>query len=478
MNLELSRPTKLAYGVGATAVGIKNTVFHIFVFFYFSQVLGLAASLAGAASLVALVVDAVTDPMVGDLSDRWQSPRGRRHPFILGSALPFAIGLAALLNPPGDLDQTGLFLWMVAGSVAVRIVLTFFFVPHLSLGAELSTDYQVRTQIVSYRVFFMYGGGMLTSVVGLNLFFPASEAYPNGMLNPDAYGMFGVCMGLLACFVILVSYFGTRKLIPNLPRARENDTHSHLLSGLLELIGTLRLRSFRVIFGGSLITMIASGVTQTLTFYVGTYFFELTPGQISILALAMVTALVPASFVAPWLSRVFDKKPSLLGAILLLATFEMAPLALRLLGFFPENGSPFLVPALFTLLVISNCGLIVYTIIIDSMLADIVDEHELETGRRQEGVFFSARSFASKATFGVGSFAAGLGLDAIAFPRQASVEALTPASLLHLGLLAGPCIFALYLAALSVFSRYAIDHERHASILAGLAGRRTDAASE
>ena len=120
--------------------------------------------------MIALAVDAITDPMVGNLSDDCKSPRGRRHPFILGSALPFAIGVAALLNPPEGLSQTGLFIWMLTGSVAVRVVLTFFFVPHLSLGAELATDYHARTSLIGYRVFFTYAGILLTSVIGFSLF--------------------------------------------------------------------------------------------------------------------------------------------------------------------------------------------------------------------------------------------------------------------------------------------------------------------
>jgi len=472
MTLQLPRRIKLAYGVGQAAVGIKNTLFHLFVFFYFSQVLGLSASLAGTAALVALIVDAVTDPMVGHLSDNWRSRHGRRHPFILGSAIPFGLSLFALLNPPAGLDQTGLFIWLAGGSVLVRVLLTFFVVPHMSLGAELSTDYQERTAIVSYRVFFMYAGGQFASLVGLNLFFPASETYANGMLNPDAYGAFAEFCAVAATGVILASYFGTRRLVPRLPQAGDAQVSANPFQGLVELAGTLRLRSFRVLFIGSLITMIASGMTQTLTLYVGTYFFELTPAQLSVTALSMVAALLPGSFLAPWLSRVFDKRASLIGSVFLLACLEMTPILLRFLGWFPANGSPFLLPALFGCLVISNGFLVVYTVVIDSMTADVVDEYELKAAKRQEGVFFSARSFAQKATFGVGALAAGIGLDAIAFPRQAGTEAVPAESVLYLGLLAGPCIFLLYLASVAVFSGYAIDRSRHAQILAALRARR------
>src|SRR6056300_853939 len=122
---------KLGYGIGQTSSGVKNAVFSIFLFFYYNQVLGLSGSLAGMASLLALIVDAVTDPMVGQLSDRFKSRWGRRHPFMLAGAVPFGIAMVALFSPPEGLDQSQLFAWMLIGAIAVRLMLTLFFVPHL-----------------------------------------------------------------------------------------------------------------------------------------------------------------------------------------------------------------------------------------------------------------------------------------------------------------------------------------------------------
>jgi Na+/melibiose symporter-like transporter len=88
---------KLGYGVGQTSSGVKNAAFAIFLFFYFNQVLGLSGSLAGMASLLALIVDAITDPMVGQLSDRYKSRWGRRHPFMLILHLPPALPIPGCL---------------------------------------------------------------------------------------------------------------------------------------------------------------------------------------------------------------------------------------------------------------------------------------------------------------------------------------------------------------------------------------------
>jgi GPH family glycoside/pentoside/hexuronide:cation symporter len=183
--------TKLSYGIGQLSDGVKQAAFGTFLFFYYNQVLGLSGSLAGAAALLALLVDAITDPMVGQLSDRFRSRWGRRHPFMLAGALPFGLAMVALFSPPEGLDQSQLFAWMLIGAITVRLMLTLFFVPHLSLGAELVRDYHGRTSLIGYRVFFTYAGVLLTSVIGFTVFFPPTEAFTNGMLNRDSYPNFG-----------------------------------------------------------------------------------------------------------------------------------------------------------------------------------------------------------------------------------------------------------------------------------------------
>ena len=141
---------KLGYGLGQTSSGVKNATFTIFLFFYYNQVLGVSGSMVGMASLLALIVDAVTDPMVGQLSDRFKSRWGRRHPFMLLGALPFGLTIYLLFSPPAGLSEQGLFAWMLGFAIVVRVLLTFFYVPHLSLGAEMVRDYHERTVLIGY----------------------------------------------------------------------------------------------------------------------------------------------------------------------------------------------------------------------------------------------------------------------------------------------------------------------------------------
>ena len=133
----LTRGIKVSYGVGQAAEGIKNAAFNVFVFFYYTQVLGLPTVYTGIAIGIALAVDSITDPLIGSLSDNWQGSSGRRHPFLYVSILPLGLFFIGLFNPP-ELEEFILYLWLTVFSVGTRSMMTLYYEPHVSLGAEHS----------------------------------------------------------------------------------------------------------------------------------------------------------------------------------------------------------------------------------------------------------------------------------------------------------------------------------------------------
>jgi Na+/melibiose symporter-like transporter len=118
--------------IGQASEGIKNAAFSFLLLFLYSQVLGLPAFLAGTALAIALVFDAVTDPVAGSLSDSLKHRWGRRHPFMYASAIPLALSFALVFHPPSGLGQMGLFVWLTVFAVLVRGAMTLFHVPHLA----------------------------------------------------------------------------------------------------------------------------------------------------------------------------------------------------------------------------------------------------------------------------------------------------------------------------------------------------------
>ena len=462
--LKLTFFTKTAYGMGQMSQGVKDTAFQSFVVFYFSQVLGMPAIMAGVAALIALLFDAITDPLMGDISDNWHSKWGRRHPFMIAAVIPFPISLYMLFSPPVGLDPDGMFLWLLGWSIVVRILLTMFNVPHNALGAELSRDYQERTKIVSYRTFLGYVGGIILSVVALNSFFKASEAYPNGMLNFEGYSSLGALAGIIAFVAMTLCILGTKHTIPYLPKAPENQKKVDFSRSFKAFAEAIKLRPFRIIFTVQIMTMIAGGAGATFMLYIGSYFFELSTAEISLLTLTIIVGLIPASIIAPVLSKRIDKMPSLVTCLLVATVFSFSPIYLRLLGVMPENESSLIMPILFATYVVGYSFFIAAGIVIGSMLADIADLHASNTGKRQEGLFFAANSFAQKATFGLGTLFAGIGLDLIAFPKQVDVSMVSEQTIFNLGLIAGPLPFVIYLIAAYIATKYDLNRTRHAEI--------------
>jgi len=128
--------TYTAYGLGQMAEGLKNGSFEVYIFFYYTSVLGLSGTLAGLATFLALFVDAVSDPVVGSLSDQTRGRFGRRHPWLYFSPIPLAVLFVLLFRPPAGLGETGLFLWLLGFAVLTRFAITLFHVPHMALGAD------------------------------------------------------------------------------------------------------------------------------------------------------------------------------------------------------------------------------------------------------------------------------------------------------------------------------------------------------
>ena len=463
--------TKLCYGVGQLSDGVKQASFSTFLFFYYNQVLGLSGSLAGLAALLALVVDAVTDPMVGQWSDRFSSRWGRRHPFMLAGAIPFGIAIVALFSPPVGLGETGLFCWMLGGAISVRLMLTLFFVPHLSLGAELVTDYHARTSLIGYRVFFTYAGILLISVAGFALFFPSSEAGGNGMLVRASYPNFGLFCGLVGSMAMLISVFGTWSAIPSLRNPGCDGPRGNVLLAFVEAFRTLKQNSFRILFISVLVFNTLAGVIATLLVYVATYVFDFKPEQLAGLASSVLIGIIFAYHVAQSLARRFDKKNALALCVIVGGAFAFSPQVLYFTGALEQMATASKFAYVFTVNGISQVFFIAYIILLDSMLSDVIDERELLSGQREEGLFFAARSFATKASYGLGSFFAGIGLDIIHFPRAATPENVPPEAVLSLAILSGPLLFVLFAATVVISSRFPLTAEKHGEIMREIESR-------
>ncbi|MBX7502529.1 MFS transporter [Qipengyuania sp. YG27] len=455
---------KLAHGSGAAAFGIKNNGFDYFLLLFYGTVIGLEPGLVGLAILIALVADAISDPLVGYWSDNLRSRWGRRHPFMYAAALPVALSYFLLWNPP-DWGQTGLFLYLTALAVLIRTFITFYETPSSALIPELTSDYEERTSLQAYRLFFGWSGGNLMSIV----MFGALLTGPLGMRDTQAYATYGIVASLLIFAAIMISALGTHSRIPYLHRPVETGERYSLRRIFREMVETLSERSFLALFFATVLFAIATGLSAALAFLMLNYFWGFSEFQIFIWTCTVFFSALLGFLLAPWTTRKLGKKRATIVLGLFAFTIQPAPVLLRLVGLMPDNGDPLLFPLVLGINVIDLALIIAVQAVAYSMIADLVESNQLRTGRRSEGVYYAAMTFTRKTTQGLGVLAAGLILSLIDFPEGADPATVDPATLWRLGALYAPALLFLWLAALAFVTRYRIDKQGHEDNLRRLA---------
>jgi len=456
----LSLATKVLYGVGSTAYGVKENGFRTLLLLYYNQVLGLPVGLVATAILIALVVDAVVDPIIGQVSDTWRSRFGRRHPFMYFSALPTAVAFIMLWNPPHALPAKDLLLYLIATSVLVRVSITIYEIPSSALSAELSHNYDERTSLQAWRYLFFFFGGQAMSILMFRVFLQPDHAHPVGQLNPVGYEKFGWVAGAVILASILISALGTHRNIQDLPQPPIRPRRS-LFAVLKEMFETWSNRSFLMVTIGGIFKSTGLGISGGLGIYFSTYFWELTSSQIAFLVIdGMVGAYLAFQLTAP-LTRRFGKRNTAVALLIGGIAVSSLPIVLRLMGFFFSNHSPYLVPFLFVQGAIFASIGIGAQIVTSAMVADVVEESELATGRRSEGLLFSAASMMQKAVTGVGALGAGIILSYVQFPEHAKPGHVDPGILRNLALVYIPVMAILFLLSGGFTALYRIDRRSH-----------------
>ncbi len=334
-----SPAAKFYYGIGAVAYGIKDSGFSYLLLLYYNQVLGLPQSLVGAGIFIALLADAVTDPVVGSASDHLHSRWGRRHPFMYASALPVGICYFLLWSPPAGLSPDGLFIYFVSLAILVRVSITFYEIPSSALVAELTDDYHQRTMFLSLRHFFGWWGGLALTVTAYVVFLVPSDEYPVGVLNRAGYEAYAVTASLLIVAAIMLSSLGTHGYIPRL-RQPQHAQYPPVLTMVRHTLDTLRERSFGALFISALFGSLATGMSTSLSIYINTFYWELDNTRIAMITSTLFGSAICATLLAPRCSRLLGKKTAAVtlgvtsGVLVLMATTLLAIID------FPRDAQP------------------------------------------------------------------------------------------------------------------------------------------
>ena len=460
-------PTFWFYGSASIAYGIKNNAFSYLLLIYANQVLGLPGYLASLALALAMIWDAVSDLLLGHWSDKTSSALGRRHPFMYASFFVLPLTFYALFNPVIELNEDNTFFYVLALALLIRTGTTLFEVPSTALLPDLETDYDRRNKWLALRHFFGWTGG--NGIHMINFMFWVG-AY--GVASQTGYSIYGIAGALVIAAAILISSLGTQKVAASLPKPSEPFRVLAIKREIKQIFQSIKNKNFAALFFFGLTVGIAGGLGTALYLYNTTYFFGFSGKQISVTAIGVLISPVIAYWAAPYLGRIFGKKRAAIFAILVNVSLYPIPYILLLTGFWPELGSwtsLYIYSGFIVMEVI--CG-IIGGVLLDSMMADVVEDSELKTQRRSEGLFYAARGFAAKAVsaggiIGAGSIVSLVGLDGIT-----SLGDVTDEIRMDLATLFLPTYCGLYLLGLVIVSKYQITRENHDENVQELAERK------
>lgn len=467
---------RLLYGLGQLPEGVKNAAFGFFLLFYYNQVLGLSGTLAGLALFIALAFDAITDPLVGSWSDFATSRWGRRHPFMYIAALPFAACFFLLFTPPAELQGIGLFAWLLVFAVLTRGAMTLYLVPYLSLGAELTQQYDERTLLAALRNVFQLLGMFAVLIGGNLLFFTPTIEFPNGQLNPEAYRPF--VAACLPFFLVGIwgSAAGTHRLIPTLAQASQGSRPPILRAAIADVVMAFRIKAFVAIVCAATLFAVTQGMTQALHLYTATYFFELSGGQITFLFAGAILGIITGSLLTrPLAGWVREKRTLFILGSLWYALWTSSIIMLRLFDWLPGNEDPIIAVLYIGTGCISALGLGVAVPMIGSLIADVTDEHERQHGNRQEGIYYAAASFVAKAVSGFGPVVAGFVIDLAGIEPGVPAAEVPAEVIARFGWSTGPTILALTALSIIAVRYYDISRAQHQSILNEIADSKRTA---
>ncbi len=454
---------KLGYGLGAIAYSVPNQIMASFFLFYVTAILHVEPLVAGVIVAISVLWDAITDPWLGHVSDRTQSARfGRRHLFLMIGGVGTALGTALLWSISSESSELYKITMLLVFVLFTKTMLTFYGAPYFAIGGTISKNYDERSSIQSYRATFHLIGIMI-AVAGMTIiFFKSTSEYPKGQLNPEAYPAVGYTVALITVVIALIATV----IIPKdrtQPSTQEPEQNTKVWAMAFD---SLKNPNFRAIILMIFLLEIAFQVSISIGFHVSTYSYNLTGPEIGLVGITVLVFSILSQPLWVHLSRRFEKKTALIvGMFFGIAGFAGLPLMFVGLEWLPLNHT-MTVPLMMGFSAISGIGNGAFMSLPFSMVADTVDQSEIKTGRRQEGLYFGMYNFAYKAGISISVLIGGILLDIIGFDSTLTEQSVT--TTYNLAMVPMWMLIALSPAIYWVASKYQLDRKKHSEILANL----------
>ena len=406
-------PNTLVFGYGAGNFGfaLLGLVVAVNLQYFYTDFVGLSAGLVSWSLLFARLFDSITDPVMGYLSDRTKTRFGRRRPYFIGAAIPLAIAFYFLFTPPVFEDpanhQTHLLIYMLCLYVLTYFIWTVGAIPYYSLGAELTDDYHERVKVIAVRESCALVGLLAATVL------PAYLIYVYGGVK--GYSFMGGILGAGVAFFLIFAGVVSRERVEFQGRPPMNP-----YAGWFATFANPHFRRLLIAF---VLSSIAAAVPAVLVIYVSVYIIgtpdwwaNSIPGWLPTWSYYLLVYFLAAIMSLP----IWNKVSHLLGKrntwciAILIAMMTSAG------GWWLEEGSI----AYFTvILFIGGFSFGNFLAIPPSMVADVIDWDEVETGKRREGNYFAIWAFTTKFGAAITGFVALQVLEHVGYvPGQAQTD--------------------------------------------------------
>lgn len=454
-HVKLSVPEKLAYGVGDVGAAISNQVSTFFLNPFLLETALIRPGLVTIIVLVANIWDAIIDPVIGNVSDRTKTKWGRRRPWLLFGAIPFGIMFFLQFSVP-PFGATALFVYFLFATVLLRTMYSIVNVPYTAMTPELTDDYDERTSITGFRLAFSVIGGLAASVFYLEVVQSFGEPRVGNMVAASILGV-----GIIAS--TLTTFFFTRERIQP---AQKDEKQYGIIEGARI---ALQNRPFVLVLGIFLLAWLTVQFVQSVLFLYVQYWIG-TPELFT--RFLLIIQLTSFAFLTVWArisERVGKKEAYFIGVGIFI------PLLMAL--FFVQPGQ---VGALYIICVLAGICVSMALLLPWSMLPDVIEYDELQTGQRRGGVFYGLFVFVQKIGLSVAVAGSTLMLDFTGYitPEAAGLLPTQPDSvLLTLRLFVSFIPAVLLVLSIPLAIAYPITRERFAEMQAELAARAQNAKS-
>ncbi len=458
---------KIGFGTGDFAYGVITQTVSTYIVFFSNAILGIPGSLVGFAVSISVMWDAVSDPLMGYLSDTTRSERyGKRHVYLLAGSLGIAVSNSLLWAIDRRWPDLVKFLAVLVCLLLVKTAITIFETPYSALAAELSSDYNERTSIQGIRTSFFLVGLMSATVMGFFVFFMPTAQYPVGQNNPDAYLYMGLTASARSAVFGLIPFYATRKYIPLLKRHHGEDP---VKVNSLRIASSMKIamgnRNYRHVVVAYLLTNISTAIISSMGIHIFTYTFGMDNKEIGILFGILFGISILSLPVWVRISRRIDKRATVLTGIVL----SLCGCAILFAFVLNREAVAGNVSALLPFAGITGFGTGALLSLPYSMIADTIDVDELEKGVRLEGVYYGTMTFFYKFSQAVTVFLVGILLDVVRFDASAAVQPERTVMILGVSATAGGFV-VLFLAGLSYLG-YDLNRKKIADIQAAIEAR-------